>query len=318
MKEAFEQLVESTKANQTQMKPVYDARPITGERIAIQRAGKEPVDVIVYRPEQWVCGTLPVFFNMHGGGFIGGDAVLMDSFCHMLADRLPAVVFNINYKKAPEYAFPYAIEEVYDTAVYAVENASIFGIDPGRMAVGGHSAGASIAAAVALKAKEDGKISFACQILVYPCTDLGTDPVERNPDCPPWEAENLRNYAALYCQHGESYHRWASPLLAVQDELADICPAVFIICELDTLRLQSEAYAKKLIDCGITVVVKRFAGALHGFVEVNRPDYFLETYGKSCQQEALCRSAEGFIIAQLKAFLNSTNEYFLPKRYNAE
>jgi acetyl esterase len=303
VKSTFEQVVENTKAMHAQMRPVFNARPITGERIAIQREGKEPVDVIVYQPEQPIYEALPVFFNMHGGGFIGGDAVLMDSFCRMLSERLPAVVFNINYKKAPEYAFPYAIEEIYDTAVYAVEKAAEFNIDPRRMAVGGHSAGASLAASVALKAKEKGKISFACQILVYPCTDLGTDPVERNPDCSPEEAEEFRNFTALYCQHSEEHHRWVSPVLAEPNELTGVCPAVFITCELDSLRLQGEDYAKKLIDCGIPVAVKCFKGALHGFVEVNRPDYFHEDERKSPEQAALCHSAEEFIYTQLKAFL---------------
>jgi len=304
MKESFNRLVEEIKTMHIQMRPVFDARPITGKRIAIERRGKEPVDVIIYQPEEPTCSEHPVFFNMHGGGFTGGDAVLMDSYCRMLAEQLSAVVFNINYKKSPEYAFPYAIEEVYDAAVYATENALTLCIDPSRMAIGGHSAGASLAAAVALKAKEEGEISFSCQILVYPCTDLGTTPEEFNPNCTPEEVEGYHNFIALYCQKGESRHRWASPLLATHAELAGVCPAVFVTCGLDSLREQGEAYANKLIDCGVPVVVKRFQGALHGFVEVNRPDYFHEDERKSSEQATLCLSAEKFIVAQLKAFLS--------------
>ena len=303
MERTFDQLVEDIKTMHAQMRPVFNARPITGKRIAIKRKGKESVDAIIYQPEQPTCSVLPVFFNMHGGGFTGGDAVLMDSFCRMLSESLPAVVFNINYKKSPEYAFPYAIEEVYDAAVYAAENAEALGIDSNRMAVGGHSAGASHAAAVALKAKEEGKITFACQILVYPCTNLGTTPDELNPDCPPEEVESFHNFIALYCQKGESRHRWASLLLATYEELEGVCPAVFITCELDSLREEGEAYAKRLIECGVPVVVKRFKGALHGFVEVNRPDYFHEDERKSSEQAELCLLAEEFIVAQLKAML---------------
>lgn len=304
MEKVFEQLVEDTKTMHVQMRPVFDARPIIGKRIAIEREGKEPVDAIIYQPKQPSCSALPVFFNMHGGGFIGGDAVLMDSFCSMLSERLSAVVFNINYKKSPENAFPYAIEEVYDAAVYAAENAAVLGIDPSRIAVGGHSAGASIATAAALKAKEEGKITFACQLLVYPCTDLHNITDGLGPDCSPEEVESFRNFVALYCQNGESRHRWASPLLAAQEELAGVCPAIFVTCEMDSLRMQGEAYAKKLIDCGVPVVVKRFKGALHGFIEVNRPDYFHDDERKSAEQADLCLSAERFIVAQLKAFLS--------------
>jgi len=289
------------------MRPVFNARPITGERIALQREGKEPVDVIVYRSEKEDACALPAFINMHGGSFTGGDAVLMDSFCQMIAQRLPAVVFNVNYKKAPEYAFPYAIEEIYDTAVYAAQNAALFGIDPRRIAVGGHSAGASLAAGTALKAMEEGGVSFVCQVLVYPCTDLDTLPTKNNPGLPPDVDEEFRNYTRLYCPNGETGHRWVSPLLAPPEEIEGVCPAVFVTCGIDDLRQQGEDYAKKLIDCGVPVTVRRFEKALHGFIEVNRLDYFHEDGRKSPEQEALCRLGEEFIISQLKASFGAEN-----------
>lgn len=307
MKKTFEEIKRGMEDMHARMRPVFNTCFITGERIALQREGKEPVEVIIYRPEKQAAGTLPAFINMHGGSFTGGDAVLMDSFCHMLAQRLPAVVFNINYKKAPEYAFPYAIEEIYDMAVYAAQNAAPFGIDPQRIAVGGHSAGASLAAGTALKAKEEGGVSFVCQVLVYPCTDLDTLPTKNDLDCPPEADEEFRNYVRLYCRNGENGHRWASPLLATSEEIEGVCPAIFVTCGLDDLRQQGEAYAKKLIDCGVPVAVRRFAEALHGFVEVNRPDYFHEDERKSPKQETLCRLAEEFIIAQLKASFQAAN-----------
>jgi acetyl esterase len=255
--------------------------------------------VIVYRPKGHAGEALPAVFNMHGGGFVGLDAVIMDSFCRMLSERVPVVVFNVNYKLAPEYAFPYAINEVYDTAAFVAVHASEFSVDPANIAVGGHSAGASIAAGVALKAKEEGAVSFACQFLVYPCTDLFTVP----PDISPAEREAHHNFISMYCQHNDSRHCWASPLLAQPEELTCMCPAIFVICGIDDLRLQGEAYAKRLIDCGIPMAIRRFEGALHGFVEVNRPDFWFDDGRKSPEQAELCRKAEDFIVAQLKAFL---------------
>lgn len=90
MEKTFGQLIEDIKAMHGQMRPAYEARPITGKRIAIARKEKPPVDAILYQPEQSACSKLPVFFNMHGGGFTGGDAVLMDTFCRMLSEALPA------------------------------------------------------------------------------------------------------------------------------------------------------------------------------------------------------------------------------------
>lgn len=144
---------------------------------------------------------------------------------------------------------------------------------------------------------------FACQVLVYPCTDLNTTPDKHDPNCPPEEVESFRNFIALYCQNGESKHRWASPLLAAREEVAGVCPAVFLTCEFDSLCMEGEAYAKKLIDCGVPVAVKRFPRALHGFVEVNQPDYFHEDERKSHEQAELCIAAEKFIIDHLKVFL---------------
>ena len=152
-------------------KPLFDARPITGKRFAVPRDGAEPVDTILYQPAEPPAGPMPALLNMHGGGFIGGDAVLMDSFCRMLADALGMLVVNVNYKKAPEYPFPYMIHEVTDTAEYFAAHAGEYGMDPARIAIGGHSAGASLAAGAALKARDDGRVTLACQLLVYPCTE---------------------------------------------------------------------------------------------------------------------------------------------------
>lgn len=295
MGKPYEQQVEEIREDHIRMRLVFDTRPISGERTAIPRAGKEPVDVLVYRPERHAGRALPAVFNMHGGAFIAGDAVLMDSFCRMLSETLPAMVFNVNYKKAPEYPFPYAIEEVYDAVAHVAARAEEYGVDPGRMAVGGHSAGASLAAAVALKAKEEGEIELACQLLVYPCTDLSGSSDK--------EADSHGGFVSLYCQNNDSRHRWASPLKALPEELKGICPAVFVICGVDKLRSQGEAYAKKLIDCGVPVAIKRFEGALHGFVEVNRPDYWFEDERKSPAQAEMCREAEEYIVGHLRAFI---------------
>ncbi len=298
MEKTLAALMEEIRQNHLREKPLYDARLLTGERFAIPREGVEPVDVILYRPAESPAGPTPMLLNMHGGGFIGGDAVLMDSFCRMLADALGMLVVNVNYKKAPEYAFPYAIQEVTDTAEYFVAHAGAYGVDPARIAVGGHSAGASLAAGAALKARDDGRISLACQLLVYPCTDLLRQ-VESSPE----EAESYRLFQQLYCQHDEQGHLWASPLLAEDAEIQGVCPAIFVTCGLDSLREQGEAYAQKLIRCGVPVTVRRYPEALHGFVEVNRPEYPAEDERRSPEQAAMCQDAEAFIRRALGLYL---------------
>lgn len=300
MQEKFARMVEEIKKGHEESRPLNLAKELQGQRFFVSRAQGEPVEAICYRKAE---GILPVFFNMHGGGFIGGDAVLMDSFCADLVSRLPICVINVNYKKAPEYPFPYAVNEVYDLMDNMAKHADEYRIDPARMAVGGHSAGANLAAAASLMAADRNGPALRLQMLDYPCVDLATDITVRNPDSTPEEAEGMRMFVALYCQHEDAGDCYASPLLAPSERLAKVCPAAFITCGPDALRPEGEEYAKKLIDCGVSVSIRRYEEALHGFVEVNRPDYPEGDPRKNSHQLALCKEAEQFICQQLEMAL---------------
>ena len=193
----------------------YARQQTVGERFLVPRMGKRGVEVILYRPQKQNLGQkLPVLFNMHGGAWVGGDAVLMDGFCAKLANEIPAFIVNVNYTKADVEPMPYALEEVCDVVEYFSRYAEEYGIDANRMAVGGHSAGGQLAAACALALKERG-IQLACQMLVYPATDVTQKDVnEWIPYVFPGETGRL-----AYC----------SPLLVEAEKLVGLCPAVFII-----------------------------------------------------------------------------------------
>lgn len=280
-----------------EMRPRFLAQKISGRRMEFPRDGGDPVEVHFYEPAVRGEAPLPAVFNMHGGAFIGGDAVLLDTFCRMLADRVPCAVFNVNYRKAPEYPFPYALGEVCDAVRFAAAHAEEFGIDVGRMAVCGSSAGGGLAAGAALRLREENGPALACQMLIYPCTDLSRPP--EGPEASPADYDDWKRMESFYCP-GDAENRWASPLLADESLLKGLCPAVFVTCGKDVLQHQAEAYAKKLIDCGVPAAVRRWAEAQHGFVEVNRPDYFFDDPRKTPEQAALARSAENFIAAQFK------------------
>lgn len=263
-----------------------------GERFVIPRDADAGVDVIIYRPEN-SAGRLPVLFNMHGGAWIGGDAVLMESFCQKLADAIPAVVVSVNYKKADVHPFPYALTEVADAVKYFAAHADEYGIDAAKMAVGGHSAGAQIAAGAAMKLKEEG-IRLAAQMLVYPCTDMR----------PTDEDGLMAMIQPLMFPNGECTHRWASPLMASDDELKGLAPAIFIECGLDELKPMGIAYAKRLIDAAVPVKLKEYPNALHGFLEVNRPDYDANDPRRTPEQAEYCRDCEEYLINELRACFN--------------
>ena len=134
--EAFAQLHE--------MRRKFAQMPVSGERFTVPRDGLDGVDTILYRPAKPTQGSLPVLFNLHGGAWVGGDAVLMDSFCSLLADEIPAMIVNVTYKKVDVHPFPYPQTELCDAVLYFAEHADEYNIDKSKFAIGGHSAGAHI------------------------------------------------------------------------------------------------------------------------------------------------------------------------------
>lgn len=264
--------------------------PRTG--VSLDRQPKEGIDTILYHPDSQAT-PLPVLFNMHGGAWIGGDAIYMESFCQMMAERLPAFVVNINYRKADERPFPYAIEEAADCVCYFAEHAEEYGIDRDLMAVGGHSAGAQLAAGAAVLLEERG-IPLAAQMLVYPCVQMDRDADELMYLIGPMLfPDSQAEYNAA--------HRYASPLAASDETLRALPSAIFVLCGPDDLRPQGIAYAKRLMDLAVPVHIREFTRAEHGFLEVNRPDYPDGDSRKNREQAEYARQAEDFLTGELQA-----------------
>src|SRR5439155_8741182 len=125
--------------------------------------------VRVYTPR----GTAPrptlVYF--HGGGWVTGDVETHDGICRTLANAAGCLVASVDYRCAPEFAYPVAAEDCYAATRWVVEHARELGADPRRLAVCGDSAGGNLAAVVALMARDRGGPALAFQALVYPVTD---------------------------------------------------------------------------------------------------------------------------------------------------
>ena len=271
----------------------WAAQETVGKRFVVPREGQEGVRTILYRPSGETkpqAGKLPVLFNMHGGGWIGGDAVLMESFCQLLAEEIPALVVNINYIKGDVKPVAYAIQEVKDTVKYFYANSEAFGIDRERMAVGGHSAGAHLACCADFALAQEG-ITLAAQMLVYPAVGL-TD-----------NFKLMVELRAILFPDGGWDSPELSPILAQAEQLRKVSPAIFIFCGTDELREGGLAYAKRLMDLAVPVKVKEYPNALHGFLEVNRPDYSGEDDRKTLEQAACARDCERYLIRELRASL---------------
>lgn len=146
-----------------------DDSQLIGERVSVPREGKAPVSVNLYLPEKYENDSLPVVFNIHGGGFVGGDADMLDTQSDRIANEWSVIVVTVNYTTADVKPVSYGSEEIKDAVLYFAENAESYHADPERFTIMGYSAGAYYAAESVRMLKKDG---FAVDSLVmcYPWT----------------------------------------------------------------------------------------------------------------------------------------------------
>ena len=262
-----------------------------GERFFVPRAGKKPVDVLLYRPKTEE-GPWPVLFNIHGGAWVGCDASQMDSYCVDMAEKCGAFIVNINYTKLDIQPFPYPQEEIRDTVLYFREHAEEYGLDREKFALIGYSAGGHLAAAGTLMLHDMG-VDVSAQVLCYPFLSFsGFDGLLSNGDS--------RAVEELFFPEGvRRDDPYISPAAASDEQLQGLAHTVFICCGADPLTAQAKAYQEMLARNGVPVVWKLYEDALHGFLEVNHKEYPAQD-GKNPQQATLARAAEDEIAKELK------------------
>jgi acetyl esterase len=230
--------------------------------------GPVQIPVRVYRPS--LAQDLPALLFFHGGGFVICNLDTHDRACRMLANASGCVVVSVDYRLAPEHKFPAAAEDAYAATRYVGEHAAEFGIDPNRIAVGGDSAGGNLATVVALMARDRGGPSLKFQLLIYPVTDFTVHATESEREYGHGhflDIELMDWFADQYFATESDRHLpYGSPIKATN--LQSLPPAMVITCECDPLRDQGEAYADKLRDAGVAVVVKRYEGMIHPFVSL--------------------------------------------------
>lgn len=232
---------------------------------SVRNAHLAGVPVRFYRHAAVATAPTVVFF--HGGGFVVGDLDTHDGVCRRLCRDLDAVVVSVDYRLAPEHPFPAAYDDCLAVARHVADHRADFGGGP--LALAGDSAGACLAAAVALAFRDEHR-PLAAQLLAYPVTDLrtGRDYLSRTECATGYllttaEVENdIRLYLADDPGAGERAP--ASPLLA--EDLRGLAPAVIGCGELDPLRDEGLAYADALAAVGVPVWKHVYPGLIHGFV----------------------------------------------------
>lgn len=216
----------------------------------------------------------PLYINMHGGGFVKGHSQRDELFCRKVCSSVNCAVIDVDYKVAPEFMFPCALNECYSVVKWAYENYEEIGIDKNKISVGGHSAGANLAAGIALMANESCDFPLVCQVMDYPPVDLFSDPeTKKNFKSETISPELARTYTDMYIKPGDRKNPLASPLYASKIQLAGLPKTLIITAELDYLSNEGEEYALMLARAGVEVTVKRFIGAVHGFTIGLKNDY---------------------------------------------
>ncbi|SFE23473.1 acetyl esterase [Paenibacillus algorifonticola] len=221
--------------------------------------------VLIYTPESILYGPLPVYINMHGGGFIFGKAEMDDPWCRLIAHRAGCIVVNIDYSLAPEHKFPTAVHECYDVVKWVHEHPEQFSINSAIIAIGGHSAGGNLAAAVCLLNQQRGsELPIVFQIIDYAPLDLVTDPALKPSFEEAIPAEIAKKFNSMYLESSEDARSpLASPIFA--DSLHALPETLVITAEKDSLAAEGREYAEKLKQNGVKVLHKQYEGATHGF-----------------------------------------------------
>lgn len=217
----------------------------------------------LYRPIKAAGTELPCLLFLHGGGWVLGDLDTHDACCRQLCVAAKCAILAVDYRLAPEHPFPAALEDVITAWRWVQAEAEALGCDPHRVAVGGESAGANLAAALTFALRDEGADQPLFQFLVHPPTDLRLEQPSIN-TVPGLSRSFLVECIEAYAGTTSLDDPRLSPLRAV--DLAGLAPAVIVTVANDPLRDDGEHYALALARAGCDVGVQRLPDLPHGFM----------------------------------------------------
>jgi acetyl esterase len=257
--EAREQMEAMARARKAEPFPVAKVE----ERMIPGPAGETRLRF--YWPQ--VAGSVPAILYYHGGGHVIGSLDTHDFVARNLCGGVEALVASVDYRMGPEHKFPAAVEDSIAALNWVHANAESLGADPARIGVHGDSAGANLAAVVALLARDAGGPRLRLQSLVYPVADYSI--VGDSYD------QYAKGYGVLtkdamvwfrdhYLRTPKDADDWrASPIKAAS--LAGAPPAIVVTAECDVLHDDGQGYAEALQRAGVPVEYREYPGMIHAF-----------------------------------------------------
>ena len=212
-------------------------------------------------------GPLPTLVYFHGGGFVAGGLETHDGLCRQLVSDGGFKVIAVDYRLAPEHRYPAAVDDAWAAVQWIEQNAAELGVDAGRMAVGGDSAGGMLAAIVTQMAKEKGGLKPAFQLLLFPNTQMGGETASLNEFAVGYflERRTIEYFAGLYLPPGTDKNAPSVSPLRARD-VAGLPPAYVMLAGYDPLHDEGLAYAEKLRAAGVKVTIADYPDMVHCFV----------------------------------------------------
>jgi acetyl esterase len=245
------------------------AEPLPVDRIEERTIAGPASDIRLrlYRPNS-ASRPMPAIVYYHGGGHVIGSLDTHDLIARNLCAGAEALVVSVDYRMGPEHKFPAAVEDSFAALEWVRTNAAGLGADPDRIGVHGDSAGANLAAVVALMARDAGSPKLRLQSLVYPVADYGLSGASYDKYA---QGYGLLTKASMvwfrghYLRAPEDAEDWrASPIKAAS--LEGVAPAIVVTAECDVLHDDGERYAGALRRAGVPVEYREYPGMIHGFL----------------------------------------------------
>ncbi|AYE95506.1 lipase [Mycobacterium paragordonae] len=225
-----------------------------------------PIDIRIYWPT--TDSVAPVVLFFHGGGFVMGDLDTHDGTSRQHAVGADAIVVSVDYRLAPEHPYPAAVEDAWAATRWVAEFGSEIGADTSRIAVAGDSAGGTIAAAVAQRARNEGAPDIAFQLLWYPSTmwDQSLPSFTENANALILDTKAIADFSRWYAGEVDMSNPPAAMAPGRAEDLSELPAAYIAVAGFDPLRDDGIKYGELLADAGVPTEVHNAETMVHGYV----------------------------------------------------
>lgn len=211
----------------------------------------------------------PTLLYFHGGGYVVGGLDSHDSLCRDLAHHASCAVLAVGYRLAPEHKFPTAFHDAEDAHDWLLQHSTHHGLNPRCIAIGGDSAGGTLATSLCIAARDAGRPQPALQLLLYPCTSVRQDSDSHRRYASGYllEQKTLQWMFGHYLRGDEDRRDWRFAPMEARS-LEHVAPAHIALAQYDPLVDEGVAYANRLRAAGVPTVIKVYEGMVHDFARL--------------------------------------------------